>query len=268
MIKRLHHFFQQHVPGYYRCYKLALSSLWFVRSMGSLRPGSVPCFLWLRLGGGKAGECHALWFRGHVAPAWVRAKTSDIHVFEQMFLKKEYSEVALTAPGWIVDAGANIGLAALYFLLRYPTARVLAIEPSPTNFALMERNLGPYAERCSLLRAAVWCETGHVALQFDDVPRAEWAIQVQAAEHGDVPAFDMATLMQQYSMKKVTLLKMDVEGAEAEIFAADTSWLERVDVMAIELHGPRAVEIVEAKARARFATARQDREIRIYTEPH
>jgi FkbM family methyltransferase len=267
MIKRLHHFFQRHVPGYYRCYKLALSTLWFVRSMRALQSGSVPRFLWLRMGGGKAGECYALHFRGHAEPAWVRAKSSDIHVFEQMFLKQEYSEVPLINPEWIVDAGANIGLAALYFLLRYPTARVLAIEPSPTNFAVMEQNLAPHARRCSLLRAAVWCETGHVALQFADVPRAEWAIQVQAAAHGDVPAFDMATLMQRFGINRISLLKMDVEGAEAEIFAANTSWLSQVEMMAIELHGPRAVEIVEAKARACFASVRQDREIRIYAQP-
>ena len=235
--------------------------------MRILHPCSVLLYLRLRTGGGTAGECSALHFRAHPEPAWVRAKSSDILVFEQIFLKEEYRKVSLKYPSWIMDAGANIGLASLYFLRLHPTTRVLAIEPSHSNFAIMTKNLAPFASRCTLLRAAVWREPGMVKLQFEAVPKQEWAIQVRADDNGDVPAFDVGTLIKQHGISHLSLLKMDVEGAEEEIFSADISWLAQVETMAIELHGPNALELVDARARNRFGKIRQDREIRMYSEP-
>lgn len=255
------------MPLYYRLYKWLLSGAWFVRSMQTLHPRSVLQYLRLKSGDGTAGECFALHFRAHPYPAYVRAKSSDILVFEQIFLKEEYRSVTLEEPSWIMDAGANIGLASLYFLVLHPTARVLAIEASTSNFAIMTKNLAPFPSRCTLLRAAVWRETGRVKLQFEAVPKAEWAIQVRADDNGDVPAFDVGTLIKQHGIGHLSLLKMDVEGAEEEIFSADTSWLAQVETMAIEVHGPRALELVDARARNRFGKIRQDREIRTYSEP-
>ena len=267
MIKSIHHFFHRHLPGYYRLYKWLMIGAWFVRSIRTLQPRSVLRYLRLRSGGGTAGDCFALHFRAHREPAWVRAKSSDILVFEQIFLKEEYRTVSLEDPSWIMDAGANIGLASLYCLFKYPMVRVLAIEPSPSNFVIMSKNLAPFTIRCILLRAAVWRETGSVKLRFEGVPKAEWAIQVRTDDDGDVPAFDVGTLLKQHGIGHLSLLKIDVEGAEEEIFSADISWLAQVETMAIELHGLRALELVDARARNRFSEIRQDREIRTYSKP-
>jgi FkbM family methyltransferase len=52
----------------------------------------------------------------------------------------EYALVGnLDSTAFIIDGGANIGIASLYFLNQYPTARLVAVEPSPANFEDLAR---------------------------------------------------------------------------------------------------------------------------------
>jgi FkbM family methyltransferase len=55
----------------------------------------------------------------------------------------------------IIDAGANIGLSALFFANKYPDAKIFAIEPEETNYKLLELNTKPYNNVC-LIKAALW----------------------------------------------------------------------------------------------------------------
>jgi predicted O-methyltransferase YrrM len=41
----------------------------------------------------------------------------------------------------VVDAGANIGLASLWFANQYPKAKIVCIEPDPENFRILKENL-------------------------------------------------------------------------------------------------------------------------------
>jgi len=43
-------------------------------------------------------------------------------------------------------------------------------------------------------------------------------------------------LMSQYGLTRIDLLKLDIEGAEKELFAAASDWIDKVDAIAIELH--------------------------------
>ena len=66
----------------------------------------------------------------------LRGATTDVACFEKVFISKEYSSPFEYSPQVIVDAGANVGMATLYFASRYPTARILAIEPESANFKM------------------------------------------------------------------------------------------------------------------------------------
>jgi hypothetical protein len=51
--------------------------------------------------------------------------------------------------------------------------------------------------------------------------------------------------MEQYSIAKVEILKMDIEGAEESIFASNPEiWLARTGLLMIEVHGPNIEELV------------------------
>src|ERR1700756_4705148 len=59
-------------------------------------------------------------------PVWLRAKTSDIPTFEQIFISQEYDIKIPITPKNIIDCGANIGLATVYLKNRYPAAKVIS----------------------------------------------------------------------------------------------------------------------------------------------
>jgi FkbM family methyltransferase len=172
-----------------------------------------------------------------------RPGTSDLNSFAQVFVRREYAPLdSLSAIDLIVDCGAYIGLASAYFLSRFPSAYLIAIEPDETNFAVLEENLRPFAPRAKLLHAAIWSYS--TDLVIDDVPfrdNRQWSRQVREPREGDirtVPAFDIATILDESSFDRISLLKVDIEGAEAVVFADEQNldWLDQVDNMVVELH--------------------------------
>lgn len=58
-----------------------------------------------------------------------------------MFVEQEYAFEPATPTPRIIDAGANIGMATLFFKTMWPEASVDAFEPSPASFRLLERNV-------------------------------------------------------------------------------------------------------------------------------
>ncbi len=135
----------------------------------------------------------------------------------------------------IVDCGANVGYASAYLLSRFPQARVIAIEPFPANALLCRRNLAPYGSRATVIEAAVWSHCTRLVL--DHAGGKEWGVGVRAAqpgEAGDIEAIDLPSL----GLNRIDILKIDIEGSEAELFANNTDrWLPSVSNIAIELHG-------------------------------
>jgi FkbM family methyltransferase len=173
---------------------------------------------------------------------WCRPGTSDLDVFTQVFLEREYSALnGGPEPGLILDLGANVGYTTAYFLSRFPRARLLAVEPDAGNFALLQRNVAPYEPRAKLLRAAIWSRS--VPLVLSEAPyrdSREWSRQVRECRPGEIPEFpgiEMKDLLRDSGESRISILKLDVEGAEREVFtASDLTWLNRVDRIAVELH--------------------------------
>jgi FkbM family methyltransferase len=182
-----------------------------------------------------------------------------------VFLQRQYAGLPVRAPRVILDIGANIGLASLFFLRRYPRARVIAVEPDPDNFALARDNLRPFARRCTLVRGALWSHTTRLTLRPGAAP---WATQVVPGD-GAVPAFSLDDLLARFGLPFVDLLKIDIEGAEEEVFRADHgAALARVGCCAAELHGPACAAAFHAAARRhRLTTSRRGELTVAYRRP-
>jgi FkbM family methyltransferase len=181
-------------------------------------------------------------------PVLCRFYSSDAPTFAQVFCEREYQPLDdLPDVSLVVDCGANVGYSSVYFLSRFPRARVVAVEPDAGNFAILRENLAPYGDRAVAVRAGVWsheCSLGIVAAPYRD--GREWTRQVEEVgpDHpGALPGLDLGTLLDRYGFggERVSILKVDVEGAEGVIFGSNYDhWLGRVDTIAIELHDDSA----------------------------
>ncbi|WP_178130886.1 FkbM family methyltransferase [Reyranella sp. CPCC 100927] len=135
----------------------------------------------------------------------------------------------------IIDAGANIGISAVFFALTFPTARVVAIEPEAENFALLVRNTRELGVHC--LRAALSSEPGHVTVH--DGGEGSWSFRTErAAAPGGIPCLTINDLFAEHLDTDAFpfLVKVDIEGAEADVFSRNTQWVERTPVIITELH--------------------------------
>lgn len=185
-----------------------------------------------------------------VHPVMVRMlPSSDEMVFEQLFVGHEYAPLRqLKDINFVLDLGANVGFASALFASCHPNARILAVEPDPRNYELCCQNVKPYGDRVKALLGAVWPIRSRLALSrgsFGD--GRDWATQVMEAgqdEEAKVEAWDVASLLDLAREEYADLVKIDIEGSEAEVFAANTTqWLPRVRNICIELHGKECREI-------------------------
>lgn len=174
---------------------------------------------------------------------YARYDSSDLDVFEQIYVQEEYRPLkSINNVKLIVDCGGYVGYSGSYLLEMFPDSHLIAIEPDLDNFSLLRKNLSPYKDRATLMRAAVWSHKTHLAVSKGEYRDGrEWAIQVREAlggEEASVETTDIGSLLDASGFARIDILKMDVEGAEVAVFSGNcTGWLNRVNNLAIELHG-------------------------------
>lgn len=172
----------------------------------------------------------------------LRTHSSDVETFAQVIGAREYEIPGLGDVRTIIDAGANIGLATAFFAERFPAAHIIALEPEQSNFDLLRRNVAN-RPNVTCLKKALWSESGTVTVV--DPGQGHWAFRTCGATAprksrervvGTVECVTVADLMRTYAVDRIDLLKIDIEGAEKEVFESSAPWIDRVDVIAIELH--------------------------------
>src|ERR1700730_1245135 len=169
------------------------------------------------------------------SPVHVRVGTSDAWVYRQILLRGQYALDLPFTPQTIVDAGANIGLASIYYARRYPQARVISVEAEASNFEILCRNVAPYPNIVPI-HAALWNRDGFIGVS-EPSPRTsdKWAFVTHEGDGARVRAITMRTLMREFNIESIDLLKVDIEGAEKELFE-DSGWADGLQSLAIELH--------------------------------
>ena len=169
-------------------------------------------------------------------PVYLRIDTSDFCAYRDVliFQSKSYDPgIPDFSPKTIVDAGAHIGMASILFALKYPAARIVAIEPEPSNFAALVRNTAHY-KTITPIQAALWREDGAVTLGASKA-HPKGAFQIVENGRQRVRAMTMDAVMRETGIQSIDLLKVDIEGAEIEVFES-CPWISNVAVIAIELH--------------------------------
>jgi FkbM family methyltransferase len=180
-------------------------------------------------------------------PFYLRVPSTDVSTFRQIFMDRLYNFDVSRAPTTIIDAGANIGLTSILFSNRFPESKIVAIEPSNENFEILKLNVAPY-HNIIPIRGALWHE--NVKIDLVDPGLGEWGFMTEA-QNGSEKCYDgivlnkclqevqgitLDTIMEEQRIMHVDIFKIDIEGAEREVFSNSFSWIDKVDGLIIELH--------------------------------
>jgi len=183
-------------------------------------------------------ESIGLRIKGVQHPIYLRKKTSDVPAFVQVFLERQYFVNYGFDPKVIVDCGANIGLASIYYKNKFPKAKIISIEPEASNFALLKKNTEAY-DNIHLHQCGIW--HSDTQLEIANPDEAEhWAfmtIESGADKGNTIPALSIDSLLKLHNLETIDILKIDIEGSERELFEKNfEQWLPRVKILVIELH--------------------------------
>ncbi len=170
----------------------------------------------------------------------VEVPVHDVLPAVEMFALSDYDlpNIVWATVRTVVDCGANVGAFTLWAAQK-AECRVLAVEPNPRTFAILQRNVASLAGRVSVLNAAVAGSRGVRTLydMSETSATSFFASSTAAVGTFEVTAVTMKDVLAHFSSVPIDLLKVDVEGAEYEVCrSCQSSDLERVRVALVECH--------------------------------
>jgi FkbM family methyltransferase len=178
-------------------------------------------------------------------PGQIKLMDLDVHYADLLTLCPQWDDIfvkralefATSSPApRILDCGANVGLASLFFRRAYPTARITAFEADPALFAVLETNLRANgASGVSARHAAVWTSSGTLTFQCEGADSGMIGSLPGAVDGSPavVPSLRLRDVLEEES---VDLLKLDIEGAEALVLEDCEPALHRVKALVMDLH--------------------------------
>jgi FkbM family methyltransferase len=207
----------------------------------------------------------------------LRRANRDFAAFRQVFAGREYDLSAIGGARArvdaryhaildagrtpiIIDAGANVGAASLWFARAFPKAAIVAVEPDPENARLLRLNTAGTAQ-IIIREAAIAGEHGRVSLDNSGNTNMGWAVTTVRTETGGLAAITMDDAVASVPNGAPFIAKIDIEGFEADLFSGDLAWIDRMAVVMIEPHD----WLFPGKKTSRsFQSAMRDRDFELF----
>ena len=172
----------------------------------------------------------------------------ELSIYNEIFLRNGYRmPFPLDGVESVLDIGANVGFATLYFHLHCPDAsRVVMVEGNPQLIGRIKNNLSVADLDAEVMTGVVsaWPQPtvdfgiarrhNSSRLLISETPRVR-ALEFEKIV--PIPNYNLTALLRTLDLKTVSLLKMDIESAEIELLEKDAGSLEAVKFICIELHG-------------------------------
>ena len=177
-------------------------------------------------------------------PVIIRGRTTDVYIFEKIFILEDYNIPQLNNfhANFIIDGGAYVGYSSIFFANKFPDSTVVAVEPEKSNFSMLEKNTSQY-KNIKRINAGIWNKNTFLLikdLKNDDMGVLHYAFiveEVDKEEANSVKAITISDILKEYKQDEIDILKLDIEGAEKDVFSTNFSdWLSRTKMIFIELH--------------------------------
>jgi len=141
-------------------------------------------------------------------------------------------QAALRPQAWYFDIGANIGLMSAPLLDAEPTLQVVSVEASPRTASYLARTIAasPRRDRWRLVAKAVGAAEGETAFFVSDESQGAYdgvknTGRGRAPREIKIPLTTLDTLWREFNQPDICLVKIDVEGGEADVLRGGFSCL-------------------------------------------
>jgi FkbM family methyltransferase len=138
----------------------------------------------------------------------------------------------------IVDIGANVGAATVFFKKTYPNAAIYSFEPGPEPFDLLQSNTSYYRD-IHCINYGLFDIDATVKLYIgknDHVTTSIYQNNLVTSEFNEKKLRKASLLFETLGIKSIDILKIDTEGCEVNILRNMVSYLTAVKVMYVEYH--------------------------------
>jgi FkbM family methyltransferase len=155
--------------------------------------------------------------------------------YEEVFRNGIYAFEPATSRPFIVDAGANIGLAVIYFTQRFPSCEIVAIEADPRVFGVLAQNVRAAGyNNVELVDKALWVSEDGI----DFFQEGADAGRIPRSDDAPVgPRIHVSTVrLSSFLTRHVDFLKLDIEGAEVDVLNESAHLLKNVERLFVEYH--------------------------------
>lgn len=167
----------------------------------------------------------------------LRKNTKDEETFLEVFQQNIYNSPLTFTPKTIIDAGANSGLASLYFKLKYPDSSIVTLEIETENTAMIRKNLQGFKD-IDILEKALYYKKAF--FKVEDPYNATNSFVIKEVPEGSAFDIESTTIDEIIANKNwdiVDILKIDIEGSEKELFENNYQhWLPKIKVIYVETH--------------------------------
>ena len=161
---------------------------------------------------------------------------SFLFMYDEIFKTEIYKFKTKNKSPYIIDGGANIGLASIYFKQLYPSAEIVAFEPDPFIFDILQANIKSLGlDDVKLINKGLWNENTSLKFQSEGADAGILETYNKSNDKANSKSVSMTSL-RPYIKSKVDLLKLDIEGAETVVLKDIAEDLDKVDRIFVEYH--------------------------------
>ena len=177
--------------------------------------------------------------------------TADYSTFAQIYIRNDYELNKLSryeeiislyselenngSVPLILDCGGNIGLATKFFSDKYKHAKILCVEPDSDNIKQARIN-NKSSKNVVFIEAAIGSSAG--VCTITDPGLGNNGLRVEASTDGNIKIVTVNELLDKFPKTKFIpfIIKIDIEGFEANLFSQNTEWIDDFPLIIIELH--------------------------------
>jgi len=161
-------------------------------------------------------------------------------LFDEIILRKSYHFKTSNESPYIIDAGANIGMATYAFLRQYPTAHVIAFEPGRSAATALKQNKSQNNwNNVEIHEKAISGTNSTVSFYEPNKMSMGGTITDRLSRSAySITSYDVESVtLSSFLDRPVDMLKLDIEGEELSCLEEIRKKLGSVSRMFVEVHG-------------------------------